>query len=111
MGLSASTVLVDSFVAFGMLVELSCCVGVFVMRDAYDQLHYTGPAAIVGPLAFAAAIVVREGVSQAGVKAVLVAVLLMVANPVLTHATGRALYIRRRDHIESADADAAGEQL
>ncbi len=110
MGVTVTGVVVDALVAFGVLVELGCCVGVFVMRDAYDQLHYTGPAAILGPLAFAAAIVAQEGVSQAGVKAVLVALLLVVANPVLTHATGRALYIRRRDHVEPADADVVGEQ-
>jgi monovalent cation/proton antiporter MnhG/PhaG subunit len=110
MGLSVTSVLVDSLVAFGLLIELGCCVGVFVMRDAYDQLHYTGPAAILGPVAFAGAIVIQEGLSQAGVKAVLVAALLIVANPVLTHATGRALYIRRRDHLEPTDAGAAGEQ-
>jgi monovalent cation/proton antiporter MnhG/PhaG subunit len=86
--------------AVGVLVELSCCVGVLLMRDAYDKLHYTGPAAILGPAAVAAAIVIREGVGQAGIKAVLVALLLIVANPVLAHATGRALYIRQRDHLE-----------
>ena len=87
-------------VSLGVVIELGCCVGVFVMRDAYDKLHYTGPAAILGPLAFAGAILVQEGISQAGIKAALVAVLLIVANPVLTHATGRALYIRQRDHLE-----------
>jgi monovalent cation/proton antiporter MnhG/PhaG subunit len=89
-----------ALLAFGVLIELSCCLGVVLMRDAYDQLHYTGPAAILGPVALAAAIVVREGAGQAGIKAVLVALLLIVANPVLAHATGRALYIRQRDHLE-----------
>jgi multisubunit Na+/H+ antiporter MnhG subunit len=51
-------------------------------------------------LAFAAAVVFREGLSQAGVKALLVASLLAIASPVLAHATGRALYIRQRDHLE-----------
>ena len=51
----------------------------------------------------AAAIVVQEGLSQAGIKALLIAGLLLVANPVLTHATGRALYIRQRDHLEAED--------
>jgi monovalent cation/proton antiporter MnhG/PhaG subunit len=96
---------VVALVSFGVLVELGCCVGVFVMRDAYDKLHYTGPAAILGPVVFAAAILIQEGVSQAGIKAVLVAVLLIVANPVLTHATGRALYIRQRDHLEPTPPD------
>jgi monovalent cation/proton antiporter MnhG/PhaG subunit len=94
---------VGVLIVFGVLVELGCCVGVVVMRDAYDKLHYTGPAAILGPLAFAVAIVIREGLSQAGVKALLVAVLLALTNPVLAHATGRALYIRQRDHLEPSE--------
>jgi monovalent cation/proton antiporter MnhG/PhaG subunit len=91
--------------AVGVLVELSCCVGVLLMPDAYDKLHYTGPAAILGPIALAAAIVIREGVGQAGIKAALVTLLLIVANPVLAHATGRAIYVRQRDHL---DPDSAG---
>ena len=70
------------------------------MEDALDKLHYIGPAAIFGPLAIALAIVIREGLSQAGIKSLLTAGLLVTVNPVLTHATGRALYIRRRDHLE-----------
>ncbi len=100
-----SAVAVWVLVAFGVAVELACCVGVVVMRDVYDKLHYTGPATILGPLAFATAIVVQEGVGQAAVKALLIAGLLLVANPVLTHATGRALYIRQRDHLEPAPED------
>ncbi len=91
--------------AFGVVVELACCLGVFVMDDAYDKLHYLGPAAIAGPLAIAAAIVVQESLSQAGIKALLTAGLLVVASPVLSHATARALYIRQRDHIESGPRD------
>jgi multicomponent Na+:H+ antiporter subunit G len=85
---------------FGVAVELACCLGVLVMEDALDKLHYIGPAAIFGPLAIAVAILIRESFSQAGIKALLTAALLIVVNPVLTHAIGRALYIRRRDHLE-----------
>jgi monovalent cation/proton antiporter MnhG/PhaG subunit len=98
-----TTLAVGVLVGFGVAVELVCCVGVVVMRDVYDKLHFTGPATILGPLALAGAIVVQEGLNQAGVKAVLIASLLLVANPVLTHATGRALYIRQRDHLEPAE--------
>jgi monovalent cation/proton antiporter MnhG/PhaG subunit len=98
--MSPSSIAVAVLLAIGVGVELACCLGVLVMDDAHDKLHYIGPAAIIGPLAIAAAIVVRESFSQAGVKALLTAALLIVANPVLTHATGRALYIRRRDHLE-----------
>ena len=98
-----TTLAVGVLVAFGVAVELACCLGVVVMRNVYDKLHFTGPATILGPLALAGAIVVQEGLNQAGIKAVLIAGLLLVANPVLTHATGRALYIRQRDHLEPAE--------
>jgi multicomponent Na+:H+ antiporter subunit G len=98
-----TTLAVGVLVALGVAVELGCCLGVVVMRDVYDKLHFTGPATILGPLALAGAIVVQEGLNQAGIKAVLIAGLLLVANPVLTHATGRALYIRQRDHLEPAE--------
>jgi monovalent cation/proton antiporter MnhG/PhaG subunit len=98
--MSASSIAVVVLLIFGVAVELACCVGVLVMDDAFDKLHYLGPAAIIGPLAVAAAIVVRESFSQAGVKALLAVGLLIVASPVLSHATARALYIRQRDRIE-----------
>ena len=99
-----TTIAAAVLVTVGVAVELACCVGVVVMRDVYDKLHFTGPATILGPLALAGAIVVEEGLNQAGIKALLIAALLLVANPVLTHATGRALYIRQRDHLEPEDS-------
>jgi len=98
--MSISSVAVVVLLCIGVGIELACCIGVLVMRDAHDKLHYIGPAAILGPIAVAAAIVIRESFSQAGVKSIMTAALLIIANPVLTHATGRALYIRRRDHLE-----------
>jgi len=100
--MSASSVVVAVLVGLGVAVELGCCVGVLVMADAYDKLHYLGPASIVGPLLIAMAVLVGESFSQAGIKALLTAALLILSSPVLTHATARALYIRRRDHIEDA---------
>ena len=98
--MNLSSIGIVALLVVGVAIELACCVGVLVMRDAHDKLHYIGPAAILGPIAVAGAIVLRESLSQPGVKAILTALLLIVANPVLTHATGRALYIRRRDHLE-----------
>jgi monovalent cation/proton antiporter MnhG/PhaG subunit len=98
--MTATDILVAGLLSFGIGVELLCCIGVLVMEDAYDKLHYLGPAAIVAPTAIAAAIVVQESLSQAGIKALLTAGLLTVASPVMSHATARALYIRQRDRIE-----------
>jgi multicomponent Na+:H+ antiporter subunit G len=93
--MSPRGVLVAALLVVGVGVTLACCVGVLVMRDAYDRLHYTAPATTIAPLAIAAAIVLEEGLSAAGVKALLVALALLVTNPVLTHATARAARIRR----------------
>ncbi len=98
--MSLSEVAVVFLLVVGVFVELACCLGVLLMDDAYDKLHYLGPAAIAGPLAIAGAVFVRHGFSEAGIKAFLTAALLILASPVLSHATARALYIRRRDHIE-----------
>jgi multicomponent Na+:H+ antiporter subunit G len=98
--MSTTSLMVDVLVGFGVAVELACCVGVLVMDDAYDKLHYLGPAAIVGPFVLAIAVLITESFSQAGVKALLTAGLLIVSSPVLSHATARALYIRQRDHVE-----------
>src|SRR6266545_5020513 len=65
-----------------------------VMRDAYDRLHFTAPATTIAPLAIAAAVVLEESLSAAGIKALLVALVLLATNPVLTHATARAARVR-----------------
>jgi monovalent cation/proton antiporter MnhG/PhaG subunit len=99
---------VAALLTLGVGTELVCCVGVLVMRDAYDKLHYTAPATTVGSLAIAAAVLVSESLSQAGVKALLVFVALLVTNPVLTHATARAARVRQlgawRAALEPAQA-------
>jgi multisubunit Na+/H+ antiporter MnhG subunit len=64
-------------------------------RSAYDGMHFTGPASSVAPLALALAVLIDFGpLSQAGVKAVIVAVLLILLNAVVVHATARALRVR-----------------
>jgi monovalent cation/proton antiporter MnhG/PhaG subunit len=74
----------------GTAIELLSCVGMLAMDDVYDRLHFVGPAAIVGPVLLAAAVVVKEANSQAGIKAMLIAAIFLLTGPVLTHATGRA---------------------
>jgi monovalent cation/proton antiporter MnhG/PhaG subunit len=93
-------VAVAILLAVGVGVELFCCVGVLVMRDLYDKLHYTAPATTIGSLAIAAAVVVQESFSQAGIKAILVFLILLVTNPVLSHATARAARVRELGHWE-----------
>ena len=78
----------------GVAIELLCCLGLLVAKDVYDRLHFTGPATALGPVLIAAAIVLTEALSTAGIKAILIAVILLGAGPTLTHAVARAARIR-----------------
>jgi multisubunit Na+/H+ antiporter MnhG subunit len=92
---SVADVVVAGLVGVAVLIGVLSCVGVFVSRDPYDSLHFTGPASVVSPVLIAIAIVIEEGIgSQAGIKSILVALLLIVLNTVLVHATARAARIR-----------------
>jgi monovalent cation/proton antiporter MnhG/PhaG subunit len=87
-------VVVDVLLGVGVASVLISCLGVLVMREALDRLHYTAPASTVAPVLIAVAVLVEEPLSSAGIKAVMVAVLIVVTTPALTHATARAARIR-----------------
>ena len=80
----------DIFIAVGVAIELLCSLGLLVMDDAYDRLHYLGPATLLGPAAIAVAVICVEALSTAGIKAILIAVVLAGASPILGHVTARA---------------------
>jgi multisubunit Na+/H+ antiporter MnhG subunit len=77
----------------GGLRELISVLGVCVMRDAYDRLHYVGLAGF-GGLLVGVAVVVRESFSLVGDKALLVGLILVLTGPVLVQTTVRSLLIR-----------------
>src|SRR4029450_5735242 len=51
---------VAALLAFGVGVTLLSCLGVLVMRDPSDRLHYTGPAAVLAPVAIAVAVALEQ---------------------------------------------------
>ena len=77
----------------GGLLELIAVLGLSVMRNVYDRLHYVGLAGF-GGLLVAVAVLVRESFSLIGDKALLVGVVLVLAGPVLVQTTSRSLLIR-----------------
>jgi multisubunit Na+/H+ antiporter MnhG subunit len=89
-------VLVWILVAVAFLTCAMSVLGVLLThRNAYDGMHFTGPAASVAPIALAVAVIIDYGpLSQAGIKSVLIAVLLILLNAVVVHATARALRVR-----------------
>lgn len=84
----------------GVAVQLLCCAGLVAIRSPFARLHCLGPATLLGPLLIAAAVVTREAFNQAGVKAILVALVFLVTGPVMTHVLGRAMWVRHGGAVE-----------
>lgn len=99
---------VTALLVLAVAVTLVSCAGVLLMRVPYDRLHYTAPAAVIPPVAIAAAVVLEERLSAAGIKALLIALVLIVTNPVLGHATARAARIRQYGQWRVRDEEREG---
>jgi multicomponent Na+:H+ antiporter subunit G len=84
----------EVLLALAVAVALASCLGMAVMRDPYQKLHYLAPAASIGPVLIMIAVLLEEGLKQAGIKAILVAAVTFIMNAVLSHATARAFRIR-----------------
>ena len=102
--------IVAILLALGVASVLLSCAGVVVMRAPLDRLHFTAPASTIGPVLIAAAVLVEEPLSSAGIKAVMVALLIVVTTPVLSHATAHAARVRRHGRWVPLDEDPELEQ-
>ena len=86
---------VNFFLWLGVALVLISCIGVLVFGYVYDRLHFTAPSTL-GAICVAIAVVIHEDFSLIGNKALLIAAFLLVASPLLAHATGRAARIAER---------------
>lgn len=87
-------VVVDALLAVAVLLVLVSSLGVLVMRDVFDKLHYVAPAALVAPVFVALAVTVGQGWSQSTTETWLTVLFMATTGPVLAHATIRAARIR-----------------
>lgn len=86
---------IDVLLAIGVLCTVLSSLALLLMKDLYERLHYLSPPATVTIICFTAAVIFDKHLSQAGIKAVLIMVVLLAMNAVLTHATARAARIRQ----------------
>jgi multisubunit Na+/H+ antiporter MnhG subunit len=94
--MSVGDVAVGVLLAVGAASVALSCAGLVLAGNSWDKLHFTGPATVIAPVALAGAVLVQEPLSSAGIKAVLVAIVMLGTGPVVVHATARAA--RVRDH-------------
>jgi multicomponent Na+:H+ antiporter subunit G len=88
-------VIADVLLALAVLIVAVSSIGVLVMSDVYDKVHLVTPAALVAPMLIALAITVRQGYDENSVQTWLALVFLVIAGPLLAHATLRAAQIRQ----------------
>lgn len=94
----------------GTVTTVLCCLGMLLMKNFFEKLHYMATVATISAFAILAAVLLQEGWGQAGIKTILVCAVLFIMNAVLTHATARAARVRQfgrwqpqpGEHIETA---------
>ena len=92
--MSAATLAVEVLVWLAVVISLLCCLGIVVMKDLFERLHYTAAVSTIASVALLAAAVIEQGWGQAAIKMSLIVVVLFLMNAVLTHATARAARVR-----------------
>jgi multisubunit Na+/H+ antiporter MnhG subunit len=79
----------------GLAVQVLAVLGVALVRDALDRVHFLAPSTLATAL-LAAAVVVRESFSLIGISALLLAGFMAFGGPVLSHVTARAIHQAHR---------------
>ena len=86
----------DILLALAVLIVVGASLGVLLMRDAYQKLHFVTPAALVAPLLVALAILAQVGAYENTGETFLALLFMMIAGPFLSHATMRAIRVRAK---------------
>jgi multisubunit Na+/H+ antiporter MnhG subunit len=79
----------------GVALLVLSCAGVVLLRDPLDRVHATAPSGLAA-LLVAAGVLVGRGASLIAIKGGLLALLLALTAPVLTHAVAVAVHEDRR---------------
>jgi multisubunit Na+/H+ antiporter MnhG subunit len=104
----ARDVTVDVLLALAVVITAAASIGVLVMRDAFEKVHYVTPVSVVAPVLVALAVLVRSGLSNRSAVAWLTVLLLVLASPILSHATLRAARIRTQGDWRGRPAGRGG---
>jgi multisubunit Na+/H+ antiporter MnhG subunit len=84
----------DTLLGLAVVVVLGASVGVLVMRDPDQKLHFVTPAALVAPALVALAIFVQAGLVENTGETLVALLFMVIGGPFLSHATMRAIRIR-----------------
>ena len=92
----ARDVFSDVLLGLAVVIVAGAALGVLLMRDAYQKLHFVTPAALVAPVLVALAVLVQMGMTENTGETCLALFFLVIAGPYLSHATMRAIRVREK---------------
>ena len=99
-------IVVVVLLAAGVVAMWLCSIG--IMRGSvFNRLHFLGTASILGPILIALAVLVDGSSGQASIKAVTLAVIIVLTGPATSHAIARATRIRAKGEIKAEAAEVA----
>lgn len=85
---------VDLLLALAVIPALAGALGIWVMRDPWQRLHYITLPCSVSCGFITLAVLLGEKQKQAGAKVALASIVLFAMNAVVTQATARAAWVR-----------------
>jgi multisubunit Na+/H+ antiporter MnhG subunit len=109
--MTARTLVADVLLGLAVVIVLASSLGILVMRDIYQKLHYVTPVALIAPVAVGLSILVQSGWSVNSLQTWLAIAFMVIAAPFLSHATIRAARVRESgDWASAADHDDTREK-
>jgi multisubunit Na+/H+ antiporter MnhG subunit len=103
----ARDILADVLLGLAVAVVISASIGVLVMRDPYQKLHFVTPAALIAPLLVTLAVLARAGLDENTGETCVALGFMVIAGPFLSHATVRAIRIREKGDWRTGHGGAA----
>jgi multisubunit Na+/H+ antiporter MnhG subunit len=97
-------VVADVLLGLAVVTVAGSALGVLLMRDAYQKLHFVTPAALVAPVLVALAVLVQMGLYENTGETCVALFFMVIAGPYLSHATMRAIRIREKGDWRSGTA-------
>ncbi|MGH9056141.1 MAG: cation:proton antiporter [Acidimicrobiales bacterium] len=84
----------DILLGLAVFLVLASGLGVLVMRDPYQKLHFVSPASLVAPILVALAVLVYKGYCEDTTETWLALLFMLITGPFLSHATIRTARVR-----------------
>lgn len=80
------------FILLGLAFDIFGCIGLIRLPDVYNRLQAVAKCATLGTCSILFGVVVIEGLSSTGIKALLCIVFLLLTAPVAAHALARGAH-------------------